>query len=294
MNTQGGLANYFGTQGQHQTQASNTLDALLLQGNPEAQKQVQTAANQFQSLTPQFNQSVTAADAQVPLAQQAAATAAQYAQGQIGNTVTGFNTDIQNELQAATQGAGQNQTNQNALYAAIQNGNLNGLTPDQLQMLGVTAPQATALQTASTDLNTGYGVNTPLGGFYKQGIAGANPVAANVATAPQYAESNALAQLLGQNYTAPLDQANVGQAGTYNPVASNPSFDAKGYGGALQNLLLNKEGITQPGPQQNTNMYLNFLTNTAGTQYPGQNNYITPQQIAAMKAVEQLSQQGLI
>ena len=204
LNTQAGLQNYLGqTSGGNQTQASNTLDALLLSGNPDAQKTVQTAANQFNQLTPQFQNSVTNADQSVQAAQQDAQNAAAYAQQQAGNTTNQFNTQLQNELSGAQNAATTYNQQQQAAY--------NQLTPIQ-QWLN-------AYQ-GNSNVNIG---NNPLTQYLNQTPVNA-PTLAGVATSPQYQEAAALQQLLGTGYQSPLDQTAASQAGTYNTPTSN-SYD---------------------------------------------------------------------
>jgi hypothetical protein len=207
LNTQSGLQNYLaGTQGGNQTQASNTLDTLLLQGNPAAQQQIQQAAGQFSGLTGQLGQATTGADQGVAAAQQAAQGAQNYAQTQLNPVATQFGNTLNNQL--ATDQTG------NAAYNA--------------QVPGYNA-EMQALNAAINGWNAGsenipnYSVrNTQLTNPFANLTAQPNsvtPTLANTATAPQYAEANALQQLLGQGYNAPLNQANVNQAGGYTTPA---------------------------------------------------------------------------
>lgn len=178
LGTQQGLENYFGqTQGGNQTQATNALDTLLLQGNQPAYQTVQNAANQFQNLTPQFQQATTGADQNVTAAQQAAQEASQNAlnafTGQNG-TLTNLNSQIntgtandisQAQAQQATLnadlanlygGVAQN-TAPTAIgvygggttpWANMTNYNVGSLSPQDQATLGIDATQAAALQQA--------------------------------------------------------------------------------------------------------------------------------------------------
>lgn len=206
LNTQAGLQNYFaGNAGPNQTKATNTLDTLLLQGNPGAEAQIQEAANQFQQLNPAFQNSVTSANKGVTAAQQAAQQAQQYATNQINpvaqNFQTGLNTGVTNaniQRDAYNQALAQLQAQGTSLVAPINA--VNEAAPS----LGLTN--------------------------YFQDIPGMSPVinpatAANTASSGQYAEDAALAQLLGQNYTPSLNQTNIGQAGTFQTPGSTPNFN---------------------------------------------------------------------
>lgn len=254
LNTQAGLTNYLQQTGTNPnaTQASNTLDTLLLTGNPQANQTVQTAANQFQNLTPQFQNSVTAADQGVTAAQQAAANAAQYAQGQFNPYVQNFsntvNTNAQNQIaqQQASQAALLKDIggiyNQPADTSGTTLGTYHGgttpwynttnyavnntLTPQDLQQLGVTQDQWNALQGAMQQAGTSqmmngrnFGAGSPtsqidLTQFLQQSDPTQYINAGNTATADQYATAAALQQLGGANVNTGLNQANIAQAGT--------------------------------------------------------------------------------
>jgi hypothetical protein len=224
LNTQGGLASYFGKQGSNPTQASNTLDALLIQGNPNAQKQVAQAAGQFSNLTPQFNQSVTTANAQVSPAQQAAQQAAQYAKSQIGNTATGFGDTLNQNLTKA-------QANQTA-YNTEANQAYSQLTPIQQWLQAYQGGGGTGVSGADNPL-TQYLSQTPV----TMPVSGAN-----LATPEQYQEAAALQQLIGQGYQSPLDQANVSQAGTAPAIPTATPYN-------LNNL------VEQIGTQATNSLY---------------------------------------
>lgn len=200
LNSQAGLQNYFQGQGGNQTRASNTLDALLLQGNPEAQQNIKTAANQFQNLTPQFQQSVTGANQSVQDAQAAAQQAQQYAQGAIKPVTDQFGNAVNNTYNTAQQAAINYNTAQQQAY--------NQLTPIQQWLQAYQG-------------NSGVNIGTnPLDSYLNQQPVNA-PTLANAATPEQYQTAAALQQLLGQGYQSPLDQANAAQAGTYKTPANN-------------------------------------------------------------------------
>lgn len=212
LNTQAGLGNYLGqTQGGNQTRASNTLDTLLLQGNPGAQQQIQQAAGQFQNLTPQFQQSVTGADQSVQAAQKAAQDAKAYAQGQFGTAANAFNTGLQN--------AGTDAQNKTAAYNNALNQFYSQATPIEQQ---INAYLGTLPNNAGSNVQDLF---APVISGNK--LISTPPTLASVATPDQYAEANALAQLGGQAYTSPLNQANIGQAGTaVTPTANIPTIQS--------------------------------------------------------------------
>jgi hypothetical protein len=226
LGTQAGLQNYLGsTQGGNQTQASNTLDTLLLEGNPQAQQTVNNAAQQFQTLPGQLGTATTAQDQSVAAAQQAAQQAAQYAQGQINPIASQFQTGLTNQLNGVNaneaaynkdvtgnQTAAQNLQNQ--LLAAQQAAIAQSIKGDPYDFSqGPNAGMYQGIFNRLTDPSAGINGLSP----YLSGQPLTQPgTLANTATTPQYQEDAALAQLLGSGYTPSLNQANIGQAGTYS------------------------------------------------------------------------------
>lgn len=260
LNTQAGLQGYFAKNGgPNQTQASNTLDALLIQGNPNAQQTVNTAAGQFANLTPQLTTATAGADAGVTTAQQAAQQAAQYAQGQFGNTVNNFNQGINTELTNANNTNQQNIANYNADVKGLTAGNF--LTPQQMQSLGVTQSQYNSLLAPVTeaatpnwyvDRNSGAQstpTNINLNQWLQQLSAAPAATANQVATPEQFAEQQALSQLGGGQPLpgALLDPTLAAQAGTYKPTSANPTFD---YNAALSGATAQDQAIQQAAKNQ--------------------------------------------
>jgi hypothetical protein len=233
LNTQAGLQNYFAKgAGPNATQASNTLDALLLQGNPQAQQTIQQAANQFQTLTPTFNNAVTQADLLVPAAQQAAQQAAQYAQGQFTPLVQNFNTGLTRGLIQAQQAEQAYNQNLNQDIAAIQ--------PIQQQANIFSGATGVGFE----DVNNPYANLSQI----------TQPVTmAQYATPQQYAEAAALQQLGGQNVQVPLNQYNIGEAGTAPNIPTLSNLGGTGLAQEYVNSILNQGpaagvgGNGQPG-----------------------------------------------
>lgn len=256
LNTQAGLQNYFGQQGGNQTQATNTLDALLTQGNPEAKQTVSNAVNQFGNLTPQFQTATQNADQGVSQAQQNADAARGYAQNAI-NGQNGALTNLNNDVNSQYQTALQNATQQNQALNQYLSGNDVGhydagaINPQILSELGITPQQFADLNNQlynadtsqyMTGHNFGAGSATQnlsnLTGYLQQTDPNQALSAANTATADQYSQAQALQQLLG---TLPqgsaLDPSQAGLAGTA-PTNLN-QFD---YNAALQNATNTASG----------------------------------------------------
>ena len=223
LSTQAGLQSYLQGQGNNPTKASSMLDTLLMQGNPEAQQTINTAAGQFGNLTGQLGTATTGANQSVADAQKAAQDASIYAQQQFGAKTQGFGSDLQNRLDAL-----QNQyTTANSKIAALRaplDQNLtavpesfwgqNNLDPRLIQALG-------AMQGFNaTDPNEAF--QTPMASTYLQGgnPGGGAPSFGSVATDNDVSTANALAQLSGGSYKAPVTATEKYQL----PVA--PSYDA--------------------------------------------------------------------
>jgi hypothetical protein len=223
LNTTPGLQSYFaGKGGPNATKASNTLDALLLQGNPQAQQSIQNAAGQFGNLTNQFGQSVTSADQSVQAAQQAAQQAQQYAQGQAATATNQFNTGLTNaqqQAEAARQAyntsLGQNQQGASTGLANLLNTTQADIAPAEAQWARELSTSPYWNQENASLLSNFAPKSAMYDAILNQQINNTPATLANTATLPQYQEAAALSQLLGQGYTSPLDQAQIGQAGTY-------------------------------------------------------------------------------
>jgi len=231
-----------GVEGPTASQGVNQLDTLLLGGSPEAMQTIQSAADPYATLTDYLNQQNQTIQQGITTGQTEAQNAAQAANDAFLGTngvATNFNTGLQNQLTAAQQAA----ANQNAAISqALMQENV---TPEQLQALGMTADQWTALKdqlnlaqnsrTVSSNPNRNQvTVNTgtsdiQLPTWLTQQDPYAAITMANEATNPEYARSAALQTLLGSKYNAPLNQADIAQAGTA-PTNLN-TFD---YNTALQ------------------------------------------------------------
>ena len=192
------------------TQGQQSLDALLL-GQQNNNPQLAAARQSTAQLGGQVNNAVNAAQAQGQQQAQQAQMFGQNVQNQLGQTVAGLNTNLQQQAQTA-----QNQRNSQYQKALtdLQSGNV---TQDEANLLGLSQGQQVT-QNALQNV-----------GQYLQ----ENPVQAsaqNVATGQNYATIDALRQLAGQN--APQSAQNIlgqyagqeGQAGQFgSQSAYNPN-----------------------------------------------------------------------
>ncbi len=148
-------------EGPSTSQGINQLDTLLLQGSPEAQGTIRAAADPFSTLTNYLNTQNTGANQAITAGQQGAQNASQAALNAFTGpqgTLTGLNTQIGNELGTAQTGYNQAVANQAALKAGI---NGTGLSPTQLQELGITSDQYGALNAARQRASTSQYMTAP-------------------------------------------------------------------------------------------------------------------------------------
>ena len=172
-NTIPGLETYFQSQNPNATKGGNILDAVLLQGSPEAQATIANAAKPYQSLQDYLTGQTTTADQGVQTAQQAAANEAQTLQNQFtgtGGIAPSFAKTLADEFSTA-------QKEYQDELAAAQD-------PNYQKNVAI--------------LNSEYGSNYPT---YDKLVA---PTLESVATPDEYAMAQALGQLMGEQFTSPL------------------------------------------------------------------------------------------
>lgn len=203
-----GLAQLARGQEKNPTTGMSNLDALLLQENPDAVKPIAGAIPQFAKLSDYL----TGAQSSTDQAIQQAILNDQNARAGVQNTfLTGDNAvvpawekDLQNEFSQA-QGS-VNSTN-----------NIIG------QNITAANPIEQALQSYMS--HGGQNIQDPLTSILNQKTIN-QPNESQVATQKDYETQAALQQLLGQGFgNAPLDESNIGQAGTFqvpNIQALNP------------------------------------------------------------------------
>lgn len=195
LNTPAGVQTYLQGSENNATPGENLLDSVLLQQSPGAIQQVQKAASPFSQLPQYLSNAVTSSDQAASAAPVAAQKAASNAAAAINPVAQGF----QKTLAAATPAA---QAQENAYNATIAK-NQQELNPFNSQLTNFNA-------------GTGIALDNPLTAYLNEKMM-TNPASlSNVATNPQYAEDAALAQLMGIGYTPSLNQADIGQSGTFN------------------------------------------------------------------------------
>lgn len=261
LGSQAGLQSYLQGQGTNPTSAMSTLDSLLMRGNPGAQQTINTAAGQFGDLTGKLGTATTGADQSVTDAQNAAAASQAYAKAQFDPLAQQFGNTLNTQLTGAN-------ANRDAYNMAVTG---NQATAQQYQQQLLAAQQAAINKPIS---NTGSPASdaayeAKVKGYFNPGIQSqltglapylsGQPITqpgtlANTATAGQYGEDAALAQLMGSGYSPQLNQANVGQAGSYSVpgmpgTVQNPSGQIQ-YAGDIASLYSNP-GFSNVTPYSN-------------------------------------------
>lgn len=292
LGTQSGLQSYLQGQGNNPTQAMSTLDSLLLRGNPEAQQKINTAAGQFGNLTGQLGAATTNANQSVVDAQKAAQDSSAYAKGQFDPFAQQFGASLNDQLSSVN-------ANRDAYNTAVL-GNKDQANKYQKQLLDA---QQTAL--GKLPSNTGTAASDAAAqalvkSYFQPGadaqLSGLAPylngqtmpqlgTLANTATSGQYGEDAALSQLLGQGYQPRLDQANIGQAGSYQvpgmpALMTDPSGQIQ-YMGDISSLYSNP-GISNIGGI-NAGMTPAQLAQKAITHGQGQGWNVNADQQAALQ-----------
>ena len=183
-------------------QGENNLDQLLLQDSAGGQAALQPLAQQWSGLNGALNNTVSTGNAAAANAATTDSATAAAAQGALGTA----NTNFQSQLNTGLANLQQTDTNSyNQIMAALSSGTV---TPTELSALGVANPPGHIYGgTNSSGAPTGTIANS----YITQGEA---PTLQNFATADQYAQAQALAQLAGQSSSGFLAPGSASQAGT--------------------------------------------------------------------------------
>lgn len=253
-----GTASQFGNLGD-QTLGEQNLDATLFAQTPGVNQEIQNAATPFNSLNSYLTNVGTGADAAAAAAAANATAAAGNVQSVFNPLETNFNTNLANETtQAGTA---------NLAY--------------QQEQLQQQAADNAAIQSAFNAFETNNPISNAQGNaalFNNLGVTGtgpgiqlnaAAPTLAQTATPEQYAEANALSELMGNNYANPL----AGQTtSTYNPFTSTPSILQQNSGmldpvDAYLQQYLEAEGEGSSIPYAGSGTYVTGTTPADSTQW---------------------------
>lgn len=193
---------YSGASQNGYNQGEKTLDQALIEGSPDAQSAIQGVQNQWGGIQNTLANQTTAQNAYAASAQATDTATAAAAKAALDNANTGFQGGLNTTYQDAL-------TRQQEQLAAEQKAlATNNWTPEQLAAAGLTLGQHT------------YGMDLNNPNYIDQGTA---PTLYNSATADQYAQANALAQLAGQTDSTYLPSSYASQVGT----AMGPTFNAR-------------------------------------------------------------------
>lgn len=230
VNTLPGLGTYFqnmmGTT--NTTPGMQTLDAALLQRNPEARQNIQKAAEPYKNLTSYLNESTQGANKAIEAKKAETAKSGEDVRAQTEGVTNQLTQDLQSRLNQARAGGLQNQS---AFLQALQQGA--GLTPEEMKQYNIKNwddilnYRNIIKNTAGPfgDTQAKYGENFDLTPYFTPGNAETAYTMENVASPEDYAREAALQQLTGDRFnllpnggelagTAPgaLGQYNSGQA----------------------------------------------------------------------------------
>ncbi len=216
------------------TQGEKNLDQALIEGSQPAQQSLQAVNNQWTGIGNALSGATTSENALAANAQQTDAATAAAAQSALGTADSGFKTNLNSGLSAA-------KADQAAGYQSAQNSfGGNKLAPTDLTATGLSSGQ---------DI---YGLH--LGDYLSQSNA---PTLNTFATADQYAQAQALAQLAGQSGSDFLPSQYADQAGT--APTSPYSFNGNQFNSDLKSAEANYN--------QNMNRIAQTLSNVVATNY---------------------------
>jgi hypothetical protein len=265
------------------SQGINSLDTLLLTGNPNAVNTVQQAAAPYAGLTDYLNQQGTNVGNAITGAQSNAAQASQDAlnaftgnNGTLTNLNNTINTTTQNQLttdqqqqqQLATDLTNLEQQN-GSIYDASQglkNYTVGSLSPQDIATLGITQDQASQLQAAlqqagTSQYETGHNFGASsavapidLTQYLQQNNPNTVVNAGSVATPQQYQEMAAINQLLGSKAPTQgeaINPLNAASAGIVTPSSLN-NFNYQGALTAAQTTAANERAAAQQQANQLT------------------------------------------
>lgn len=272
LQTPAGIQGYFSASSPTYTQGMGTLDAALLQGNPDVVSNIQAAATPFQNLPGYLSSAVTNNNAAVQAATQQAQAAKAAAQGAMGTATTGFSDAISAKQAAAMKQAQDYNTAVQKYQADI----------------ATDIPQANSLKSLMSQYGaTWNGPALPYldpNAFKAPDVNNNLPTASSVASSDDYATAQALSALSGGATTLPIDQSTASQAGSWKApgaVDETPLMDA------LRNLQMTVGNQTdstvnvgsssnlKPFADAGNQWYINLLKEL-GWHYPGSGSYPGP------------------
>lgn len=208
------------------TAGVTSLNSAILSQDPNALKSIETAYQPFNNLLGNLNTGAAGVNANISKEQTDATTSAKAANDAIASQIGSFNTGVTNNLTAAQK----NLADQNAqVKTDIGAGTISptdlaslGITQDQWNSLSAAQKAAATSQVVSSNqnqfqANTGT-TNIDLTNFLTQNDPNSLLTAANIATAGDYAKSQAFQTLLnGLNLSVPstiINPSTATQAGT--------------------------------------------------------------------------------
>ena len=281
------------------TLGMQNLDSLLLQGNADARAPIQGGIQKVQDLSKLLPGASSGIASSI---KKAADDAAASKAGVNSAFLTGDNavvpaweTGLTNAENTAASNYSTAGTNNNAIISILNGNDLTKLTPDQLSTLGLTSDQAKELQAAFNAYQGAYGSPSAMSNYLIPGtIPSSAPTLAQTATPADYAKEAALEQLLGSGYQPFLDKSNASQSGIAGSSTA-PNFDKKSLAeyfstNAINNIIPGKQGDFSKMNEGEKLNYLALLSsiNKAEPQSPGQLDYLSPNVISLIDALQKM------
>lgn len=296
------LNDQFGNSSQYgYNQGENNLDQLLLQNSEGAQTALQPLAQQWSGLNGALNNTVATGAGQVQQAQTTDATTSTAAQ----NALNTENQSFENELTSGLSNLQATDTaSYNKLMSDLQAGTVSN---DEWASLGITPGSNYIYSGGAIPAGTNQpSMQSQMPTYLSQGNVNQDTIA-NYATADQYAQAQALAELAGQGTSSILSPSTIAQAGTaetapaynfnnamYNSDNSTAQTEYNNAIGSTVNNIRNWQGANNFQNQmpitdiKSALAYLQNLIDTMGTD-PNFQGAVTwaKQQFAALNQVQQ-------
>lgn len=221
LQTPQGVQGYFSATSPTYTQGMGTLDASLLQGNPEVVSNIQAAAAPFTSLPGYLTSAVTTNDAAAQAANQQAQAAKTAAQGAYTKVAEPFSKTLNDQFTQAQQKAAAYNTQLNDATGKVGSQDFASLTPDEQKLIGYD-PAVTSLIQQYPGIFPTQAQNNPINfsNFYQNGAIQNMPTPSDTVTPDQIAEYQALTSLSGNSPLTNFDMPTASTAGNVAPPAS--------------------------------------------------------------------------
>lgn len=236
-----GMQTYFQGQNPNATQGGNTLDSVLLSGNPGAYSKIQQAAKPFGTLNDYLNTTTNTADKGVASAQKEAGDISSALRNQFtgeGGVIPTFQKNVNDKYNQFLN------TSSNELANIKNDLAAGGLTAKEIKELGLTPEQASKFMNSYSKNIKASNLQFDPTSYLQNNINGITPE--NFASKEDYQKALALNQLTGSDMGF-LNSGNASKAGTAgNPYGLNLSKASTDLADLLSNNVTPPTTPTQP------------------------------------------------